>query len=250
MTGMIIQARMGSTRLAEKMLRPFFNGKGIFETLLLRIKNAGLTLPVVVATTTNSDDDILQKIAQHHEIPVFRGSGQDVLDRFIRAGEHYQLEKIIRVCADNPLLDLTALKKQADAFLSSGADYWCYALSDKTPTIKTHYGFWAEGVTLAALQKTAQATQETQYHEHVTNYIYTHPTRFTMHYETIDSPLEQEKNMRFTVDTENDFLTVQKVFAGLYNNKTAITASAAIAYSKKYPEIIKRMQKEISNNKK
>jgi len=250
MTGIIIQARMGSTRLEEKMLRPFFNGKGIFETLLLRIKNAGLMLPVVVATTTNPEDEILQNIARQHEIPVFRGSGQDVLDRFIHAGEYYQLDKIIRVCADNPLLDLFALKQQAKAFTVSGADYWCYALSDKTPTIKTHYGFWAEGVTLAALKKTAQATQETQYHEHVTNYIYTHPTRFTIHYETIDRSLEQEKNMRFTVDTENDFLTGQKVFAGLHDNKTAITAYAAIAYSKKYPGIIKRMKKEISNNKK
>ena len=107
--GIIIQARTGSTRLPFKMTLPFFNDRGILELLLSRLKKAGLADKTIVATTENVRDDIICNIARNAGVSYFRGSESDVLDRFIQAANHYYVSKIIRICADNPFLDIPAL---------------------------------------------------------------------------------------------------------------------------------------------
>ena len=150
--GIIIQARTGSTRLPNKMILPFYEGKGILETILMRLKNGKLDVPIVLATTTQPSDDILEEIGKRQNVFVFRGSSENVLDRFINATESHKFSKIIRICADNPFLDIEALKFQINSFEKSNVDYWCYSLSDQTPSIKTHYGFWTEGVKLETIK--------------------------------------------------------------------------------------------------
>jgi len=248
MTGIIIQARTGSTRLPKKMILSFFDGKGILETIINRIKKANLEIPIVLATTTNSSDDVLVEIALKHEISVFKGSEHNVLDRFIKAGEKYKFDKIIRICADNPFIDLVALDNQIKIFNKQDVDYWCYALSDNTPTIKTHYGFWTEGVKLSALKKVAQYTDEKLYLEHVTNFIYSNKKEFTIHVEPIETTIEQEKNVRLTIDTEEDFKLGQKIFSDLNELEIPLTAKSIVSYLKKNPKYIETMKNEIVKN--
>lgn len=248
MIGIIIQARTGSTRLPKKMTLPFFEGKGIFETMLVRIKEAKLHIPVVLATTTNSADDILEKIALNHESDVFRGSEQNVLDRFIKAGEKYKLDKIIRVCADNPFLDMNSLVLQIEEFNKANFDYWCYALSDNTSTIKTHFGFWAEGVKLSALKKISKFTSEKKYLEHVTNYIYSNPNQFSIHFEPINRSIEIEKYIRLTIDTEGDFYLGQEIFNDLHRLNLPITSRNVLEYLQERPIYFEKMKNEITKN--
>lgn len=174
------------------MVLTFFDAKGIFEIVIEQIIEAELKVPVILATTENPGDDILVEIAKAKGVSVFRGSEENVLDRFIGAAEEFGVEKIIRVCADNPFLDMERSGHLIVRFGESKADYWCYALEDGTPSIKTHYGFWAEGVTLAALKKAASLIQEKVYLEHVTNFIYTNPGLFSIYKETI--PSEKKTN--------------------------------------------------------
>ncbi|HNX57329.1 MAG TPA: hypothetical protein PKO30_17160, partial [Prolixibacteraceae bacterium] len=80
--GIILQARTGSTRMPEKVILPFFEGKSILDLLIEKVKKLGI--PAVLATTVNPSDDRICDLAARHDFPVFRGSENDVLDRFIQ----------------------------------------------------------------------------------------------------------------------------------------------------------------------
>lgn len=213
--GIIIQARTGSTRLPRKMVIPFFEGKGVFELLLQRIvARFADVMPVVVATTTAPGDDILVEIAGKVGADVFRGSETDVLGRFVDAAGRHGVCKIVRVCADNPFLDMEGIGRLVDGMDGDGRlDYITYAKSDGTPAMKTHYGFWAEAVRLDALRRVAAATSDALWHEHVTNYVYSHPDDFNLRFLPIPQELESNTRLRLTLDTEEDFELLQTIYA-------------------------------------
>jgi spore coat polysaccharide biosynthesis protein SpsF len=174
--GIIIQARTGSTRMPEKVIQPFYHDQTILDLLLE--KAIKLNVPVVLATTVNPSDERLCTLAEKHQVPVFRGSENDVLDRFIQAVRQFGFSKIIRVCADNPFLDLAGLQTLVTAFEQSDADYIGFQLAGNKPSILTHFGFWAEAVRLDALEKASILTSEKLYHDHVTNFILFLPIRW------------------------------------------------------------------------
>ncbi len=110
-TGIIIQARTGSTRLPNKMILPFYNGKGILQILLERIKKKyNNQYTIILATTTNKNDEKIAEIGEKTGVEIYRGSENDVLKRFINAALSYNIFGIIRVCADNPLLDVNHIE--------------------------------------------------------------------------------------------------------------------------------------------
>jgi spore coat polysaccharide biosynthesis protein SpsF (cytidylyltransferase family) len=248
--GIILQARAGSSRLPKKMILPFDGEKGILETILIRLKKSHISVPVIVATTTNPLDDSIEEIVLDNNLEVFRGSENHVLNRFIRAAEHYRFRKIIRICADNPFLDMEALAWQIKCFKNSNVDYWCYSLRNRIPSIKTHYGFWTEGVKLSTLKVIASKTDEKIYQEHVTNYIYTHPNSFDIHYEEINQEIENEKHVRLTIDTAEDYLLAKKVFAELKQRGIPFTAERIVSYINEKPSFKEIMKNEIIKNDK
>ena len=118
--GIILQARTGSTRMPEKVILPFYQEQSILDLLLEKVKKLGVQ--VVLATTINPFDDRICALAGNHNVPVFRGSENDVLDRFIQAAQQYSFSKIIRVCADNPFLDAAEMQTLISNFTDSDAD--------------------------------------------------------------------------------------------------------------------------------
>lgn len=248
--GIIIQARTGSSRLPQKMVLPFYENKGILETIIIRLIEAGIKIPIVIATTTCDIDDIIADIGFKYKLPVFRGSEENVLERFILTANEFGFNKIIRICADNPFLDISALNYQIESFIEMDVDYWCYALGDYTPSIKTHYGFWTEGVKLSTLKKIASSTKENVYQEHVTNYIYSNSNHFSIHYEKIEKTIENEHCIRLTIDTKVDFSLGQRVFRELNELKLPLTATNILKHIKGKAEIINIMRNEIAKNTK
>ena len=102
--GIIIQARMGSTRLPGKILKQFYGGKTVLETILDSLhKVAGVK--VIVATSVNENNDRLALFLKEKGELVYRGSENDVLDRFIKAAEINGVDGIVRICSDNPFMD-------------------------------------------------------------------------------------------------------------------------------------------------
>jgi spore coat polysaccharide biosynthesis protein SpsF len=249
MLGIIIQARTGSTRLPRKMLLPFHKGKSILELLIDRIQLADLHVPIILATTTNNIDNELISIVENKGIYIFRGSENDVLSRFISAAQEYSIDKIIRICADNPFLDIIDLNKQIQDFRNSSYDYWCYSLESGTPSIITHYGFWGEGVTLSALKIIAESTNDTKFHEHVTNFIYTNEKLFSLYKKQIPKGIERVK-LRLTIDTIIDFEIASQIYSKMVERNFSITSMEVFKYVVSNQVWVNMMSEEIKSNKK
>ncbi|MDO5760925.1 MAG: glycosyltransferase family protein [Bacteroidota bacterium] len=244
-TVFIIQARLGSTRLPGKILLPFFNGKSIIELLIDKLKNIYNT-NVILATSTNTINDKLVAEVKD-KVSVFRGSENDVLSRFIEAAKENNVHKIIRVCSDNPFLDIVGLEQLVNVASQTTADYVGFRINKK-PSIQTHFGFWAEYVTLEALQKVYSLTQESIYHEHVTNYIYSNKDKFKI--EWINAPvfIEGRNDIRLTIDTQEDFDTAKEIYKTLSETKPNFNLQDVVEYLDKKPNYLQLMKQQIIKN--
>ena len=125
-TKIIIQARTGSTRLPRKMILPFYENEGIFSLLLKKLTSAFDKNDIILATSVNENNDVLVEIAEKYGINYFRGSENDVLQRFIDAAKEFNAENIIRVCADNPFLDIFYIELLIEKFEKFNCDYLSY----------------------------------------------------------------------------------------------------------------------------
>jgi len=246
--GIILQARTGSTRMPEKVILPFYEGKSILDLLIEKVQK--LVVTAVLATTVNPSDDRICELATKHNFPVFRGSENDVLDRFIQAARENKFDKIIRVCADNPFLDLAGMKTLIETFEKSDADYLSFQLAGNKPSILTHFGFWTEAVRLIALEKAQQLTNEKLYHEHVTNFIYGNPQLFDVQLIQADPLVFSRTDIRMTLDTPEDFQVQQQIFATISKENPNFGIPEIVNWLDQHLEILEVMKKEIEKNKK
>ncbi|HZL11225.1 MAG TPA: glycosyltransferase family protein [Prolixibacteraceae bacterium] len=246
--GIILQARTGSTRMPEKVILPFYQEKSILDLLLEKAKK--LNVPVVLATTVNPSDDRICLLAEKHQVQVFRGSENDVLERFIQAAQQFGFSKIIRVCADNPFLDLTGMQQLINEFRKSDADYLGFHLDGNKPSILTHFGFWTEAVRLNALEKTQIQTTEKLYHEHVTNFIYGNPSLFKVQFMPADPLVFSRSDIRMTLDTPEDFEIQKEIFAAISKENPNFAIPEIVNWLDRHPEILDQMKREILKNQK
>lgn len=210
--GIVIQARSGSTRLPSKILLPFDGERRIIDILLKKLRRDCPELKIVVATTVNPADDAIEEIARRAGVLCHRGSEDDVLARFIGAGEDFGLDRIIRVCSDNPFLQTGSFAAMLSEHDRAGGDYVAYAFPGGRPTIKSHLGLYAELTTLEALRRAAASTEEKLYREHVTIYLYTHPQEFECRYMPLPELLRKRTDLRLTLDTPSDFKLLHELY--------------------------------------
>lgn len=252
----IIQARTGSTRLPNKMISSFFEDKTILEILLERLKTdlKDEDVEIVVATTIKDKDDAIEKICNKIGVKTFRGSEEDVLQRFIETAEKFNADKIIRICADNVFLDTKSLIVLLNYIKNTDYDYVSFKKSDGTPSILTHYGFFSEGVKLETLKHVCEHTMEQVFHEHVTNRIYLSPDIYKIKLFPIENAipgLESHTDLRLTLDTKEDFEIQKKIYGYLINNNIPIEPQTIISYLDKInPDLYLKMAKIIKENSK
>lgn len=210
----IIQARAGSNRLPNKVLLPFYNDLSILDIIIQRLKENKYKKDIILATSDNSKDNKIAKLAIKHDVLLFRGDENNVLDRFVKCAEEYKMEKIIRVCADNPFILIKYIDHLIDiANEDKVFDYISYKNSENTPVIKTHVGLFAEFVNLVSLKKVLEQTRDVLYLEHVTNYIYSNPDIFKVNLVSLPESIQARKDLRFTCDTIEDFNMLKKLYA-------------------------------------
>ncbi|MBK8368430.1 MAG: glycosyl transferase family 2 [Bacteroidetes bacterium] len=214
----IIQARTGSTRLPDKMLLPFYNQKIILDLIIEKLLERFMPQQIILATTTNSKDDLLEQVAIKHRIPFFRGDENNVLKRFVDCADANHVKHLIRVCADNPFLDLDLLCELIESIDYDKVDYASYCINE-TPSIKTHFGFFAEYVSLEALKKVQSNTNDVLYLEHVTNFIYANPSMFKIYWKHVPSLITENIGVRLTVDTIEDFEACKLIYKSLIYNQ-------------------------------
>ena len=244
----IIQARLSSTRLPNKVILPFWNGKTILDLLIEKLKQFN-GCHIILATSDSPANLSLVDVAKNADISCFQGSEKDVLQRFIDAAESQNAEHIIRICADNPFLDASAIEELLHEIQSTENYDYISFLVNGCPSIKTHFGFWAEYVTLSALKKVCTSTAESLYHEHVTNYIYTNPNQFNIKWLLPAACVENRYDIRLTIDTINDFNNAQTIYSDLSQNN-AFTISDIITYVDQHTECKTTMKNEILTNTK
>jgi spore coat polysaccharide biosynthesis protein SpsF len=246
--GIIIQARMGSTRLPHKILLDFYQGETLIEVLINNLHKVD-NVPVIVATSENPNNDELVSFLQQRNITVFRGDENDVLSRFIGAAEQNGIDGVVRICSDNPFLDWHGVAKLIEKAKNSNADYIGYRINN-TPSIKTHFGFWGEYVTLATLKRVASQTDDPQAHEHVTLHVYSHPEEYRC--EWIDCPdfLQGREDIRLTVDNAEDFENAQRVYSALCANNSDFGLEDIVDFIDNDINLRMSMEKLIDNNKK
>ncbi|MGB0390639.1 MAG: cytidylyltransferase domain-containing protein [Salibacteraceae bacterium] len=202
--GIIIQARTGSTRLKNKMLLPFGSESTLIGYIINKVKS-GTDIPVVLATSDSEKDKELGAIAGKLGVSVFYGSENDVLDRFTQAAKKYKFDSVVRVCADNPFLSSVHINELIAEFEKrSELDYLSYQRNNGTPVMKSHLGFFAEILTLEALLKAKEITQDPFYCEHVTNFIYGNKELFKVDFLSVPSQLDRD-DYRLTLDTLEDY---------------------------------------------
>jgi len=246
--GIIIQARLGSTRLPRKILRNFYGCKTLIETVISNLQKVNNT-KLIVATSVNPNNDELESFLKERNISVYRGSEDDVLNRFIGAAETNGIDGIVRICSDNPFLDWHGVNTLIDKAIVSNADYIGYRINN-IPSIKTHFGFWGEYVTLDALKRVSATTDDKTAHEHVTIHIYTHPDEYNCEWIECPKFLQDRYDIRLTVDNIEDFENAQVVFQTLYETNPSFGLEDVVQYIDSHTEMRESMKKMIENNKK
>lgn len=245
--GIVVQARMGSTRLPGKMLDEVVPGRSLLSVVLGRLLSVVDPGRIVLATTTHAQDDPLVALAQAEGVTVYRGSEHDVLDRFREAARVKGWRYIVRVCADNPLVQADRIAPLVSAGLAAEADYCAYFFNDGLPSIRSHCGLFAEWVSVAALDRVALLAPASEYREHVTNYIYGHPAQF--HLVRLPVPNEPDvRNWRMTIDTRSDLDLCRSILEGLGDGGSDLDRLRS--YIAEHPALLEVMRTNMRDNAK
>jgi len=209
--GAIIQARVGSSRLPMKVLRDI-EGKPMLQHVVARVRHSELVQEVIIATTHSKKDEAILELARKNKVKCFRGSEEDVLDRYYQVARTFQIDVVVRITADCPLVDPRVVDQVIDLFLRSNFDY---VSNGHPPTCSQTYpdGLDTEVFTFRSLKKAWEDATKLSDREHVTSYIWSHPESFRIGNLENENDLSQ---LRWTVDEKDDLKFVQELYRRLY----------------------------------
>lgn len=218
---------MGSTRLPGKHMKQIL-GKPMLAYLIERLRRVKRADEIVLATTTSPSDDIFLDFCIQNKLPFFRGSEEDVLQRFFEAAEIYQGDVIVRITADCPLIDPEVIDAVIDFFLTHSYDYVSNVASRTYPR-----GMDVEVFSKESFAKVAQEGQKPDEREHVTPYYYRHPELFKL---GAMKGREDHSALRLTVDTPEDFALIKTVIEALYPTHPQFTLGDIVQAFQQHPE--------------
>lgn len=203
---------MRSTRLPGKMMAPL-GEKCVLSRVLDRVARAKQLNLTVVATSDLPADDPLAEACRGWGFPVFRGSEADVLGRFVAAARESDAEHVVRVNADNPLIDPHYIDALVNDAREHPTEYTSYRRAGR-PVMLTPLSFFAERVSRECLERADREIPAPAEREHVTIGVYNRPDRFSVRW--LDVPAFcDEPRLRFTIDTAADLELVREVYAAL-----------------------------------
>jgi spore coat polysaccharide biosynthesis protein SpsF len=234
MIATIIQARMGSTRLPGKVLKNLA-GKPVLWHIVNRVKLSMLSEMVLVATTTNPEDDIIQSACNTWGIPVFRGSSDDVLQRYCDAVKYLEagrskVDYIIRITGDCPLIDPTIIDEVVRVALSEKYDY---VSNTDPPTFPD--GLDVEVFSRSALFTACKNATLISEHEHVTPHI-----RKSEDFRKFNVTCQKDlSGLRWTLDNEEDYVFIKKIYDDLFKNSKDLTMQEVLNYLWDHPYLQK-----------
>jgi spore coat polysaccharide biosynthesis protein SpsF len=225
----VIQARVSSTRLPAKVLQPIL-GQPMLGRMLERVKRVELADRIVVATSVGTDDDRIEAVAADFGVGCFRGSLDDVLDRFYEAVRHDPPDHIVRLTGDCPLIDPTIVDDLVRMHLAGGYDYTTNALEPTFPD-----GMDTEAMRFSVLETAWREARLSSEREHVTPFVYNHPERFCIGQYKGANDLS---GMRLTVDHPEDLALVKAIYEGLYPGNPSFSLEDVLNYLHQNPDLL------------
>lgn len=226
----IIQARMGASRLPGKVLMDV-GGRSMLRLVVERTRKAELVDEVVIATTTELEDDAVAEAASGLGVASFRGSIDNVLERYLGAATKFDATVVVRITADCPLMEPTIIDQVIRRHLNSKADYTANILKRTFPR-----GWDVEVFNLGALAKVSNLTTENYEREHVTIYFHEHQDEFTVINVEAKDELRRP-DLRLCVDEPSDIKLVRQIFQELDVNN--FSAQDVVDLFERQPELEK-----------
>ena len=222
----IIQAKMGSTRLPGKILEKV-GDKPLLEILVNRLKKSQYIDDIVIATTNNKKDDVVEKFSQDLNINYYRGSEEDLLGRYVESAKLFNADVVVRITGDNPLIDIDLLDTLIDVHFKNNRDY--------TYCLDTPLGITAEIINSNILKEISFKADKESEREHVTPYIRSHPEKYKIL--KYNSNLKHQY-IRLTVDTNEDLELIKVIYQNLGDLEN-LKINDIITFFKNNPEISK-----------
>ena len=225
----IVQARMGSTRLPGKVMKPLL-GEPMLARLLERLARCAKLDDIVVATTDDGSEQPIVELVDALDVHVFCGSEDDVLGRYHGAAQRCGADVVVRITSDCPLIAPEIVDKCVEDFLASGGEV-DYASNVFTRTYPR--GLDTEVFSVGALETAFNEATTPPDREHVTPFVWRQPQRFRL----LDVvATEDHSDLRWTVDTPEDFELVNKIYGALYPTNPAFSYRDVLRLLGEHPE--------------
>jgi spore coat polysaccharide biosynthesis protein SpsF len=227
--GIIIQARIGSSRLQNKVMIDI-EGKPLLWHVVERCKKSNVD-EIIIATSKNSENDVIEKFCKSNNFTCFRGSEEDVLNRYYEVAKKFNLDIIVRVTGDCPLVSPELINEIIMKFNKEKVDYMSNVVKRSFPR-----GLDVEIFLFSALEKANRKVKEKFQREHVTPFIYNNHELFRIAHLIAKGPLNRP-DIRICVDTEEDLKLVKIIYAELYEGGV-IPIKEVIKFLNKNPRLL------------
>ncbi|MDA8532803.1 glycosyltransferase family protein [Candidatus Pelagibacter bacterium] len=232
----IVQARMSSSRLPGKVMMKLVN-KPVLAHIVERLSYCKMIENIVVATTTETSDDLVKDYCTNNKIDCYRGDLEDVLDRYYHAAKIYHADPIVRITCDCPVIDPVVVDMIINGYLSG--EYDCYGLGGKFPD-----GLDCTVYSFSALEKAWREAKLKSEREHVGPYIEKNPNLFK------NGSLELFQNLdhhRWTLDVHDDYELLNKIFNALYRPDSPFLVNEILKFMQSNPTLLSINNKVIRN---
>jgi spore coat polysaccharide biosynthesis protein SpsF len=229
--GCTIEARMSSSRLPGKVMKKV-NGKSMLEYMVARVKQVPNINKIVIATTTNSQDNIIVQEATNLGVSIYRGSENDVMSRVLYAAEENNFDKFVALTGDCPLIDPNIISKIIYEFIPNNFDYISNAIIRSYPD-----GMDVQVLKTSSLRLSSQMTREPLHREHVTLHIYENPEIFRIKNVLAEDELFWPE-LGLTIDQIEDFELIKSIIEN-FAPKIDFSCLEIIDHLKKNPNLLK-----------
>ncbi|TAN45982.1 MAG: acylneuraminate cytidylyltransferase [Nitrospirae bacterium] len=226
----IIQARTGSSRLPNKVLLKI-KDKTLLELYVNRVRKSRLIDKIVIATTENAGDNSIEELAKHIGIDCFRGSENDLLDRYYRCAKKYHADVVVRATPDDPFVDHEIIDRAITIFKDSSVDF---VNNHFEPTFPE--GLDIEVYSIEALEKAWGEARLLSEREHVFPYFQNHPEEFKI---IVFKQAKDYSYLRWTIDYMCDYEMTRTVYDYLYEKNPVFLQDDILRLLETHPEIMR-----------
>lgn len=230
----VIQARMGSSRLPGKVMLPIL-GQSLLARMIERLHMVKHSVTLIVATSENPEDDIIAQEAETLDVACYRGSENNLLDRHYQAAQLLDATGVLKIPSDCPLIDPAAIDAALEYFFAAGSRF------DYISNL--HPATWPDGndVEIMTIQCLARAHQQASRQlelEHTTPYIWENPGLFNIGNISWETGLDYSMSHRFTIDYREDYEFIRAVFEELYPSKPEFSCADILNLLDERPDIM------------